>query len=205
MNTTPDPAQAQCSFESLLLREYTLEPGLRDEAKLPGRVAERTRRVTEPLLNALDMLMKKQAATVPPTFNPGFDVPLSALRGLIERAGEHDTATVLTRAFTDFREGILSSSRRYISCCRTALVFAMQGKHENAFASLRTASQVNDGWARHHHLYGLIHGVRGDREKAAFELGMAQAREPFPAARKRIEDALRAAKDPNYCFEFHTA
>ncbi|HSI83329.1 MAG: tetratricopeptide repeat protein [Candidatus Methylacidiphilales bacterium] len=198
MNTT------QSSFESLLLREYTLEPGLREEAKLPSRMAESARRVTEPILSALDVLMKKQA-TVPAPLNPGFQVPINALRGFFMRASESDTATVLSRFFADFSEGIRSSQRRYLSCCRTALIFAMQGKYEQAFASLRTASQVNDGWARHHHLYGLIHGVRGDLEKARFELGLAQTREPFPAARKRIEDAARAASDPNYCFEFHTA
>ena len=44
-----------------------------------------------------------------------------------------------------------------------------------------------------HHLYGLLHGLRGDPAGAREELGFALVRETYRDARGRIERALRLA------------
>ncbi|MBA2664334.1 MAG: hypothetical protein H0U74_18735 [Bradymonadaceae bacterium] len=60
---------------------------------------------------------------------------------------------------------------------------------KQASITLRGAASVNGKWARHHHIYGLIHGVNEKYEKARFELNMAAKYEPFEDARRRIGQA----------------
>lgn len=44
---------------------------------------------------------------------------------------------------------------------------------------------------RHHHIYGLIHGIENRRTQALYELEMAYAHEPFPETKARIVYALQ--------------
>ena len=74
----------------------------------------------------------------------------------------------------------------YVLACRAALVHALLGRREAAFESLRVAASVDDGWARHHHLYGILHAAGGDEAAARFELRLALEREPFASARERL-------------------
>lgn len=52
------------------------------------------------------------------------------------------------------------------------------------------AASKNDSWARHHHLYGLIHGAMGRDDRAAWELERAAGAESHDAAKARIFEAL---------------
>lgn len=82
----------------------------------------------------------------------------------------------------------------YPASCGFALGLAVRGEYELAFEALRRAGHVHDDWARHHHLYGLIHGARGDYSRALFELGLARDAEPFATTRGRIAEAIEEAQ-----------
>jgi len=79
---------------------------------------------------------------------------------------------------------------RYEDCCRMALCYAVIGSHGHAFSALRAAAAKNDGWARHHYLYGLLLGVEQNRERACWELGMALCSEPYEEGRIRVRRVL---------------
>jgi hypothetical protein len=52
------------------------------------------------------------------------------------------------------------------------------------------AASKHDDWARHHHIYGLIHGAFGDYDKALPELERAGAAEPMEDVRARIGEVI---------------
>lgn len=84
----------------------------------------------------------------------------------------------------------------YRSACRSALCYAVTGSREWAFGSLRVAASKLEDGARHHHIYGLIHGSSGANGAAWFELEKARSAEPHTAVRTRIEEALTLCEAP---------
>ena len=70
----------------------------------------------------------------------------------------------------------------------------LTGSREWAFGALRVAASKHDDWARHHHVYGLIHGVFGDFDEALPELERTRAAEPGEEVRARIAEAVELCR-----------
>lgn len=79
----------------------------------------------------------------------------------------------------------------YDQCIRLALCYGVLDKEGHAFSALRVAASKNDHYARHHYLYGIFLGLKGDRERALWELDMALRHEPYPEGLERIRAAWR--------------
>jgi hypothetical protein len=94
------------------------------------------------------------------------------------------------RSGSDVRAAFRSPDDNSRSCCRSALCYAATGSRERAFGALRVAASKRDDWARHHHLFGLTHGVSGDYDEALPELERARAAEPMEDVRVRIGEAV---------------
>ena len=75
----------------------------------------------------------------------------------------------------------------YDRCIRTALCYAVMGRLGHVFSALRAAADLNDGYARHHHLYGLILALQGNADRARWEFGLALENEPFENGKTRIK------------------
>jgi hypothetical protein len=117
-------------------------------------------------------------------------VPARAVEVAIRAiTGERFTA-LPGRSASDILAAFRSPDDNYRSCCRSALCNAVTGSREWAFGALRVAASKHDYWARHHHLYGLTHGVSGDYNKALPELERARASEPMGDVRVRIGEAV---------------
>jgi hypothetical protein len=162
-------------FRALILREFYLEPRLPDEFKAASWINWFGNTVSKP---ASYIVAAKFG--IPPQI---VEKPVRFICGL-------QNATWVVRAFSDWLASLKSSRNNYESCCRSALCYAITNAPEWAFGALRKAASRNDSWARHHHIYGLIHGERGDFERAAFELGKALGVEPYQDVRARIEEAM---------------
>jgi hypothetical protein len=78
----------------------------------------------------------------------------------------------------------------YDQCIRAALCYGVAGMEAHVFSALRAASSKRDDWARHHFLYGLMHALGNNRERALWELEMALEREPYEDGRARIREAI---------------
>jgi len=110
-------------------------------------------------------------------------------RTFLDRLADELRATDWASALDERRVAAESDESRYQTACWKAICHGLLGDDEAAFHALRTAAAIDDDWARHHHIYGLLHGARQKTDDARFELGMALAEEPYPEARRRIEDA----------------
>lgn len=95
---------------------------------------------------------------------------------------------------SDLLAGLRSGDDTYRSCCRSALCYAITGSREWAFGALRIAASKHDDWARHHHIYGLLHGAAGDYGRSLFEFGLALVAEPHAGVRSRIGEAMALAR-----------
>jgi hypothetical protein len=91
---------------------------------------------------------------------------------------------------SDILAAFRSADDNYRSCCHSALCYAVTGSREWAFGALRVAASKHDDWARHHPIYGLIHGVHGDYDKALPELERARAAEPIEDVGGSIGEAV---------------
>ena len=78
----------------------------------------------------------------------------------------------------------------YERAIRTALCYAVAGLDAHVFGALRAAAAKRDDWAHHHLIYGLMHGIAGNRERAVWELSMALQHEPYEDMRIRIRAAI---------------
>ena len=96
------------------------------------------------------------------------------------------------RTFADLLATFKGEQYKYESTCRSALCHAVGGNMSHAFGALRIAASVNDNFARHHHIYGLIHAAEGRFDQARQELQQAKLNEPNEDTRQRIEFALSA-------------
>ena len=169
------------AFQGLLLREFLLEDELQDEFNY----AE--------IVSWLGELLKEPASVAIEHFLSGGILGLvnaGLTKHAIVRVVKIKYTTLLVRAGADLLAFMKSEEDNYKSCCRSALCHAIQGSWEWSFGALSVAASKNDSWPRHHHIYGLIHGAKGDLEGAMSELNRALATEPFPETKQRISEAV---------------
>jgi hypothetical protein len=151
------------AFKVMVLREFFLEPGPAEEFQAAC---------------FLSWLGGKSAWPMSKMAETKLGVPARAVEVAIRAiTGERFTA-LPGRSASDILAAFRSPDDNYRSCCRSALCYAVTGSREWAFGALRVAASKRDDWARHHHLYGLIHGVSGDYDKALPELERGRAAEP---------------------------
>src|SRR5262249_20849089 len=86
-----------------------------------------------------------------------------------------------------------SSSAYYAALCCSGLLFLLALDCQGCKDRLDRARQYQTDWAFAHHLYGLLHGLRGDAAGAREELALALRHETYREARRRIERAVRLA------------
>jgi hypothetical protein len=138
------------AFQGLILREFLLEDGLRDEFNYVQVASRLGELVSQPASVAVERFL---SGSILSFVNAG--LTQEAILHLVKISN----ATLLIRAAADFLAFVKSDEDNYKSCCRSALCHAIQGLWEWAYGALRVAAHKNDNWARHHHIYGLIHGV----------------------------------------------
>lgn len=164
-------------LQRIFFREFLLEPGLLEEVGLeevPARVGAQLHcsadqavatLVESPFLEALDLDHLKE---------------LLMIRDM----------TLISRTAAAVSAELKEPGITYNQCCRAALIYGVIGRHGHVFSALRAAGGKNDVYARHHFFYGLILGIKGDMERARWELGMALQNEPYEEARIRIRWAI---------------
>lgn len=180
-------ARAQATFEAFLLREFLAEPELEREYDVAA--------TAEAVGEALGVAHAEALERAHDAARWDALVKAVASRGLGELVRFEHTG-LLFRSRADIVAALRSSHDAYATFCRHALCHALQGEHERAFGALRGAAARHEEWARHHHVYGLIHAVCGDVERARYELEFALQAEPVPAARTRIVELLAAIDAP---------
>jgi hypothetical protein len=163
------------AFKAMLVREFYMEPGLAGEFKAGWWLSFVARRSVRPASKILAANLY-----IPPVL---VEKPIRAV------VGEKHMALPM-RAFPDWLLRQKSDDDNYRSCCRSALCYAINGSHEWAFGALRIAASQHDDWSRHHHIYGLIHGVEGNNERAVVELRLAERAEPYEDGRRRLAEAI---------------
>jgi tetratricopeptide (TPR) repeat protein len=175
------------AFQAMILREFLLEDRLKEECNISGILIRLGEIVRQPAALALEHFVRGKLG----------DFVAAGLTQLdIQRICNVKTATLVMRTVSDWIAWCKSSDDNYRSACRSALCYAVQGSFEWAFGALRGAASRNDTWSRHHHLYGLIHGAKGDFRRAMEELDRALATEPYLDARNRIQEARDIAQSP---------
>jgi hypothetical protein len=167
------------AFKAMILREFFLEPRLAEEFQAARVVSWVGGKLAWPLSKVVAAKLG-----IPPK-----PVEL-AVRAI---TGERFTALPV-RSFSDILAAFKSPDDNYRSACRSALCYSVTGSREWAFGALRVAASKHDDWARHHHLYGLIHGVFGDYDKALPELERARAAEPMEDVRARIGETVELCR-----------
>jgi hypothetical protein len=172
-------------FKDMIERECRLEEGLRDEFEYAEVATVLAELAGAPAGQAVQHVVSGGVLR----FRTA-----GMTEKVINRLVNARTRTLVVRAVADFIAFIRSQEDNYKSCCRSALCHAKHGSWEWAFGALRAAAHKDDTWARHHHIRGLIHGARGDFEKAVTELARAAAAEPYPDASSRISEALELAR-----------
>ncbi|HEY9696131.1 MAG TPA: hypothetical protein V6D10_02635 [Trichocoleus sp.] len=175
-------------FQALLLAEFLVEPRLRDEFGISGTMSELAAQFSEPVAKAICAVVSSQTGLV---------LPPDAMEAVLKVVSAQQQMTLLSRSVADVLATIRSPHDKYNSCCRSAICHAIVGAYDNASGALYHASRVNDSWARHHHLYGLLHGARNRQEKARYELEQAYAQEPWKESKVRIAQALALLKNPS--------
>ena len=167
------------AFRAMALREFYREPRLADEFEAARWLA---------WLGG--MAVRPAAKIVASTFGiPPILVEFTARRIMTEQV-----MALPVRMISDMLALWKSDTDNYQSCCRSALCYVVTNSNGFAFGVLRHAAWKNDDWGRHHHIYGLIHGIDGDYERAMFELGKALSPEPYQDVRQRIAEAITLAE-----------
>lgn len=167
------------AFKAMILREFLLEPRLAEEFQAARVLSHISGKLAPALSRAVEAQTGVPAAAV--------EVAVRAI------TGERFTALPI-RSFSDIVASFRSVDDNYRSCCRSALCYAVTGSREWAFGALRVAASKHDDWARHHHVYGLVHGVFGDYDKALPELERAHAAEPMGDVRARVAEAVELCR-----------
>jgi len=182
-----DPARRE-QLQRLVYREFLLEPELYIEAgleDLPRRVGELLGCSSAEALERLTQQPNLEELTVEQL---GRVLAIRDMR-LVSR-----TAAAVA---ADLKEPGVS----YDACVRTALCYAVAGMEAHVFSALRAAGAKRDDWARHHFIYGLMHAVSDNRERALWELEMALQREPYEEGRARIHMAISLLQQEQDDFE----
>jgi hypothetical protein len=165
-------------FKAMALREFYCEPRLADEFRAARWLAWLGRTVIRPAAKVI-------AAQ--------FGVPPILVEITVNKIMTERVMIFPLRMASDQLAQWKSDTNNYQSCCRSALCYIVTNSHRFAFSVLQHAAWKNDDWARHHHIYGLIHGINGDYERAQFELGKALSTEPYPDVRQRTAEAIALA------------
>uniref|UniRef100_A0A0C1NMF9 Uncharacterized protein n=1 Tax=Tolypothrix bouteillei VB521301 TaxID=1479485 RepID=A0A0C1NMF9_9CYAN len=168
-------------FQSLLLEEFFLESNLRQEFGVPEKLAELASRFSKPTAKILHLLIVSKA---------NLPIPPDAIAEVIDWLTSQRHTTLIFRSIADVLATTRSAQDKYNSCCRSAICYAVVGSYDFAFGALRISASVNDSWARHHHIYGLIHAIENRKARAQCELEMAYACEPYSETKVRIARAL---------------
>ncbi len=171
----------QVGFESHLMAEFIIEPHLQDEfdlVNLASRAGTKLSPAASKILSAI--IVAKTGVPIPPV----------VLDELGKHISKQRSTMLIFKGIADFLAWMRSSQQNYESCCRSAISHAVIGSHDYAFGALRFAANINDDWARHHHIYGLIHGVNGNYNEARYELERALGAEPYHETQLRIRLAL---------------
>ena len=164
-------------LQKVVYREFLLEPNLLAEVGLEGLPATLASLLSCPEEEAVARLVES------PLLEPlGLD-QLKSLMIIRDMTLVSRTAAALSAELK--RDGV-----SYDHCCRMALCYAVIGSQGHAFGALRAAASKNDGWARHHYLYGLMLGLEGNVDRARWEMGMALQYEPYEEGRARIRAAM---------------
>ena len=168
---TYPPLNPDC-IQRAIYREFLLEPGLYLEAgldDLPKKLGSKLDCSDE---EAIPQLLAS------PNLDP---LETDELRLLLQirDMSFSCTAAALTRE-------LQAKGVTYDRCIRMALCYAVLSRYGHVFSALRAAADVNDSYARHHHLYGLILAIEGNNERAKWELGIALHNEPFDTGKDRI-------------------
>lgn len=162
-----------------------LDPGLKNEFNYAEVATQTGILLSEPTAIAIDVFLKLK-------FGRGF--PPRLTQKVITDLVKVKHTSLLLRTVADILAWAKSPQDAYASCCRSSLCHAVQGSYEWAFYPLQVAASKNDDWARHHHIYGLIHRANGNFDRALFELGKANHAEPLPDVRIRITEAIALAQ-----------
>jgi len=167
------------AFKAMTLREFFLEPRLADEFQAARFLSWLGGKLAWPLSKVVEAKLCVPAKAV--------EIAVRAI------TGERFTALPV-RSASDILAAFKSADDNYRSCCRSALCYAVTGSREWAFGALRVAASKHDDWARHHHIYGLIHGDFSDFGKALLELERARVTEPHEDVRVRISEAVELCR-----------
>jgi hypothetical protein len=175
--------QRSDAFRAMLVREFYMEPRLVDEFRAAWVMSLVARCIVRPASKVLAGKLGIRPYLI--------EKPIRAVMG-----EKHMALPV--RVFSDWLASLKSADDNYRSCCRSALCYCINGSHEWAFGALQIAASKHDDWSRHHHIYGLIHGVEGNLERSGFELGLAEKAEPHDDVRRRIAEAIALGNTERY-------
>lgn len=172
-------------FQALILREFLLEDNLQNEFNHAEIATYLGNLAGQPAALAVDRFL-------------GGGILSFVGAGMTKKAITHlvqvKHTILIARSLADILALWKSGEDNYHSCCRSALCHAVVGSWKWSFGALQYAANYNDSWARHHHIYGLIHGAQNHFDKAEEELQRAEAEEPIEDAKQRIKEALEFAR-----------
>lgn len=92
----------------------------------------------------------------------------------------------LLKTTTRLLEGAETEEEKYLRFCDSAICQTIAGDADQAEACLLEAAAIDDQRPLHHHIYALLHGLRGESGKALFELHLAIERGPEEETLPRI-------------------
>lgn len=173
-------------FQAMLLREFLLDEPTTEDYDLT-EVARR--------LGSLQGCAHEEAIGRFLAGEIGPVVDSGLTRPVIQLLIQGKQAPLLVRLAGAVKKIMNPRAGDYQASCGLALGLAIRGESELAFEALRLAGSMHDDWARHHHIYGLIHGSEGNAARALFELNLAHDAEPFAATRGRIAEAIEVARE----------
>lgn len=175
------PATRTDRLLRLLYREFLLEPELYLEAGLDTLPERLGQLIGCPAAEALVRAVERERLEA---LDVGRLRELLAIRDM----------TLIGRTAAAVAEALKQDDVSYEQCVRAALCYALAEMEAHVFSALRAAGSKRDDWAKHHFIYGLMHGLGDNRERALWELDMALAREPYEDGRLRIRDAIAALR-----------
>ena len=160
-----------------MIREFLLEGTLYCQAGLED-LPERIGRI----LGCATGDAVSQLTSVLPEGGPSYEelAPLFAIRDM----------SIISRTASSLAAELRHIDVSYDRCVQYGLIYALSAMNGHAFAALRAAATKNDDWARHHYIYGLIHGGVGAWSTAKEELDVALSAEPYADARARVREAI---------------
>ncbi len=169
------------AFKALLMRELILDPVLVEEFNLQEVLEDDERDLSvSSVLSALDR---------------GESVRDLGLEKSLKKVLKRKTLSAFSRDMAKKLESADKDTKAYEMYCQVAVCDGVARAPARAAKSLEEAASIQGGWARHHHLMGLIQGVRDNLDDAQQNLQTAMENEPFYNGKVRVRQALQ------YCEE----